>query len=408
MEDFAYGQLSGALMKILMVHNAYQQRGGEDAVFAAEAQMLAAHGHTIVKYERHNDELRDRGRLAGISMGIKTIWAFDSYRTLSETLDRERPDIAQFYNTFPLVSPAAYHACEKAGVPVVQSLQNYRLICPSATLLRDGGICESCVTRRVAWPGVVHGCYRGSRAATAAVAAMLAVHRAMGTWREKVSAYVATTQFAKEKFCGGGLPADRVFVKPNSVYPGPGVKVGAGQYALYVGRLAAEKGIEVLLAAWGRLGGQIPLRLAGHGPLSEYLASRIDRAELQGAEFVGSVPTPEVFRLLLNARFLVFPSIWFEGFPITIVEALASGVPVVASRLGAMEEIIEDHRTGLHFKSGDPEDLAAKVEWAWTHPKEMEEMGRAARREYEAKYTPERNYEDMMKIYDAARANGAS
>jgi glycosyltransferase involved in cell wall biosynthesis len=389
-------------MRILVVHNAYQQRGGEDAVLETEAQLLAERGHAVIRYQRDNDELRDRHGLSSLRAGFETVWAGSAFREVKSLIEKEKPDVAHFHNTLPLISPAAYYACAQAGVPVVQTLHNYRLLCPSATLLRDGRVCEACLGRSVPWPGVVHACYRDSRAATAAVAAMLAVHHAMGTWRQKVDIYVALTEFARRKFVEGGLQAERVVVKPNFVASDPGAKGRAGEYALYVGRLSEEKGPQVLLKAWARLGGHAPLRIAGDGRLGEFLGREIGARGIKGVELLGQVRSEEIAGLLHGARFLVFPSVWYEGFPLTIAEAFACGVPVIASRLGSMAEIVTDGKTGLHFAAGDEADLAAKVEWAWTHAEEMEEMGREARTEYEAKYTAECGLNNLMSIYRQA------
>jgi glycosyltransferase involved in cell wall biosynthesis len=389
-------------VKVLLTHNAYQQRGGEDRVVEAEARLLQEHGHTVVRYGRHNDELRGRGPLATLSAGIETIWASGSLREMKSLISREEPDVVHFHNTFPLISPAVYYACAEAGVPVVQTLHNYRLLCPAALFLRDGKVCEECLGWNVALPGMLHRCYRGSRIATAAVTAMLAVHRAMGTWREKVAVYIALTEFARRKFIAGGLPAERIVVKPNFVASDPGPRQGPGQYALYVGRLSEEKGLRVLMRAWGRLSEPIPLRIAGDGPLVDEIADEIRGKEQQRVELLGRLPQAEITRLMHGARFLVLPSVCYENFPLTVAEAFACGLPVIASRLGAMAEIIEDGATGLHFVPGDAQDLAAKVEWAWSHPEELGELGGAARIEYQSKYTWTRNYERTMNIYARA------
>ncbi len=213
----------------MVIHNEYQQRGGEDVVVEAEAQLLAENGHTVVRYKRKNDELQDHSGLASLKTGTEAVWASRSHREISALLANEKPDAAHFHNTLPLISPAAYYACADAKVPVVQTLHNYRLLCPSATLMREGKVCEACLGRSVAWPGVVHACYRGSRAATAAVAAMLTVHRALGTWRQKVKVYVALTEFARRKFVEGGLPPERIVVKPNFIGRDPGPKKERGE-----------------------------------------------------------------------------------------------------------------------------------------------------------------------------------
>jgi len=386
-------------MKVLVAHNAYQQRGGEDAVVAAETQLVEAHGHAVVRYERQNDELQNRGPLSVISAGLGTVWASKSFREVKALLAREKPDVAHFHNTFPLISPACYYACAEAGVPVAQTLHNYRLLCPAATFLRDGKVCKECLGRGVPWPGVVHNCYRRSRPATAAVGAMLAVHRTMRTWTEKVDVYIALSEFARQQFIEGGLPPEKIMVKPNFVSLDPEVKRGPGDYALYVGRLSEEKGLRVLLAAWSLLRQRIPLRIAGDGPIKEEMTRESKQKVLDSVEFLGHVDPAGITGLMQGARFLVFPSVWFETFGLAIVEAFACGLPVIASRLGAMAEIVQDGRTGLHFTPGDSRELAAKIDWAWNHPEEILCIGRAARKEYEAKYTAEENYRRLMDIY---------
>jgi glycosyltransferase involved in cell wall biosynthesis len=389
-------------MRILVVHNGYQKHGGEDVVVEAEARLLTAHGQSLVRYRRRNDELSGRGPLGIIAAGIETVWSAAAARELAALLAKEKPDVVHFHNIFPLVSPAAYYACADAGVPVVQTLHNYRLLCPGAYFLRDGRVCEECLGRSVPWPGVVHGCYRESRAATAAVATMLAVHRAMKTWREKIGVYIALSEFARKKFIEGGLPGERIVVKPNFVDPDPGLKCGAGEYALYVGRLSAEKGLRVLLGAWGRLRGRIPLRIAGDGPLKEEIAGEIKTRGLLGVGLLGRLAPSEIVSVMQGARFLVLPSVCYENFPLAVVEAFACGLPVIASRLGSMAEIVADGDTGLHVTPGDSAELAAKADWAWRNPGKLQELGKAGRQEYVSKYGPEQNYKRLMGIFERA------
>jgi len=413
---------------ILKVHNLYQQPGGEDSSAEFEARILASAGHQVIGYARDNDEIAAYGLMDKATLVPRTVWAWDSYREIRALLSAEKPDVAHFHNTFPLISPAAYYACREAGVPVVQTLHNYRLLCPAATLQNDGRVCEECLGGSP-WRGVLHACYRDSRAATAATALMLSVHRWLGTWSKLVDCYIALTEFARRKFIEGGLPAEKIVVKPNFVYPDPmarnqpsaisGQHSATGnpqssipnpesripnpesrpRYALFVGRLSEEKGLRTLVAAWKRLGNRLPLRVVGDGPLRAELEARVGQRGLSGVTFHGHLTPDHLTPVMKSARFLVFPSEGYETFGRVAVEAFACGVPVIASRLGAMQEIVEDGRTGLHFTPGDADDLAAKVEWAWTHPTEMQEMGRAARAEYEFKYTAERNYRMLMDIY---------
>ncbi len=387
-------------MKILVAHAAYQKHGGEDVVVEAEERLLRAHGHGVLRYRRHNEELNRRGPLGIIAAGMQTVWSSASAHELTDLLAKEKPDVVHFHNIFPLISPAAYYACADAGVPVVQTLHNYRLLCPGANFLRDGRVCEECLGRSVPWPGVVHGCYRESRAATAAVATMIAVHRGMKTWREKVGVYIALSEFARGKFIEGGLPGERIVVKPNFVDPDPGLKCGRGEYALYVGRLSVEKGLRVLLAAWSRLQEKIPLRIAGEGPLKEEVAAEIKTRGLSNVNLLGRLPSSEIVSLMQGARFLVLPSVCYENFPLAVAEAFACGLPVIASRLGAMVEIIADGDTGLHVTPSDAADLAAKADWAWRNPGKLQELGKAGRQEYVSKYGPEQNYHLLMGIFE--------
>jgi glycosyltransferase involved in cell wall biosynthesis len=385
-------------MKICIIHNRYEFPCGEDTVVKAEKQLLTALGHQAIEYVRTNHDISSYGLWKKATLAPRTIWAWDSYREIRELLEREKPDIAHFHNTLPIISPAAYYACRRAGVPVVQSLHNYRLFCPVATFSRDGCICEACVENGL-WRGVAHGCYRGSRAATGTVALMLGVHRRMGTWTHVVDCYIALTKFGQRKFIEYGLPAGKVYVKPNFVDPDPRMRSCKGEGAVFVGQLRAGKGLRTLLTAWARVGNGLPLTIAGEGPLRTELEDRASALSLSGVSFTGQLAPGEVRDLMKRSQFLIFPSETYETFGMSIAEAFACGTPVICSRLGAMQELVDDGRTGLHFTPSDAGDLAAKVEWARAHPKEMETMGRAARGEYEAKYTAERNYPMLMEIY---------
>jgi glycosyltransferase involved in cell wall biosynthesis len=385
-------------LKILLAHNFYQQAGGEDVIFTAEAALLRQHGHEVVEYREDNWHIQEMNRLA---LTAQTIWSRPAHRKLLQLVRDVHPDVIHFHNTFLLISPSAYYASQEAGVPVVQTLHNYRLFCPAATFFRDGQVCEDCLGKTPPWPGVMHACYRGSCSQTTVVAALLTVHRALKTWREQVDCYIALTDFARRKFIEGGLAAEKVAVKPNFVHPDPGMKDSQGRYALLVGRLSPEKGLRTLLQAWQGIR-DIPLKLAGDGPLMDEVRAVVQAQTLGAVEVLGRRPQQEVLDLMHGASFLVFPSEWYECFPVTLAEAFACGLPAVVSSLGAMAEIVENGRTGLHFRPGDPEDLVAKVEWAWGHTREMTVMGREARRQYEQKYTAERNYQRLMEVYQMA------
>jgi len=385
-------------MKILLVHNAYQQPGGEDAVFNQERQLLERAGHQVLTYCRSNWEIAGYSALKRLALVGRMTWATDSQREIASLLHKQKPDLVHVHNTFLMVSPSIYSACKEAHVPVVQTLHNYRLLCPAANFFRRGSVCEECLDHGL-WRGVLHGCYRDSRAETSAVAMMLTVHRWRRTWTWGVNRFIALSEFSRRKFVEGGISAAKVAVKPNVAYSGPGCRARSGEYALFIGRLSPKERVITLLAAWQRLRVRIPLRIIGSGPERASLEAQAKEMELSDVRFLGQLPNDEVMAAIMGARFLVFTSEWYENFPMTIVEAFACGVPVICSQLGAMEEIVADGCTGLHYTPGSPADLAAKVEWACTHSEEMVAMGRAARTEYEAKYTPERNYEMLMEIY---------
>ena len=386
-------------MKILLVHNSYQQPGGEDVVFEQEGQLLERYGHEVIRYRRSNRELEGLSGLQRLVLVKNIISAADSKSDIDKILRAQKPDLVHVHNTFMMISPSIYEVCQKAEIPVVQTLHNYRLLCPGTTHYRDGQVCEEC-TEHSLMRGVWHGCYRDSQAITAAVALMLTVHRARGTWTKSVDGYIALTEFSRQKFIEGGLPASRIHVKPNIVASDPGKSNGRGGYAVFVGRLSPEKGLSTLLAAWKLLSVSVPLMIVGDGPLRQRLEAEAERNGLWNVTFRGHVSNPDTREAIKQAAFLILPSLWYEGFPMVIAESLACGTPVLASRLGSTGELIDDGRTGLHFTAGDASDLARKVEWAWSHSSELAEMGHAARGEYETLYTPEKNYLRLMDIYE--------
>lgn len=387
-------------MKILLVHNQYRQPGGEDMVFADEAGLLRQQGHETIKYIESNQRLSE---MSGVAAAARTIWSRTAQRNLLQKLHEVRPDVVHVHNTFSLISPSVYYACRAARVPVVQTLHNYRLFCAAATFYRDGRVCEDCLGKTPPWSGVWHACYHNSRAQTAVVATMLTMHRLLKTWSEQVDIYITLTEFGRRKFIEAGLPEDKIVVKPNFVSPDPGRRQGDGEYALFVGRLSQEKGVMNLLKAWQNLP-TVPLKIVGAGPLDGKVQSFIAAHQRGCISTLGQRDHNEVFSVMKGACLLVFPSEWYEALPCVLLEAFACGVPVVASRLGAMAEIVEDGRTGLHFAPGDPNDLAEKIEWAWTHPRRLHDMGRAVRAEFAEKYTAKRNYEMLRNIYQLAIA----
>jgi len=384
-------------MRVLILHNRYQQKGGEDSVLASEKKLLLDRGHEVIEYLRDNHEISDYPPIKKLSLVWATAWSSPSYDEVIGLLRQHKPDIAHFHNTLPLITPSAYYACHAQGVPVVQTLHNYRLICPGSLLMRDGEICEDCLTGSI-YKSVLHRCYRGSAPGTFAVARMVANHKKRGTWKNKIDRFIALTNFARAKFIEGGLPAEKITVKPNFVdVPIRPDNNCERSGALFVGRMSREKGISTLIRAWRKL--DKTLRLVGDGPMM----NEVINTRLQNIRALGRCEPEKVKNEMERSEFLVMPSKWYEGFPMALVEAFACGLPVIVSRLGSMAEIVDDGVTGLHFTPGDPDDLAEKVRWMIGHPDQRKQMGERARSVYEEKYTPERNYEMLMDIYQQAK-----
>ena len=342
-------------MNILQIHNFYQRPGGEDISFQSETDLLSQAGHRVVTFTAHNAALSHMSRPR---MAAKAIWNAEIGHEVFDICRNEKIDVAIFHNTFPLISPSAYRAVKASGGRVVQWLRNYRLVCPAATLFRDGVVCEDCIGQPFPFSAIVHRCYRRSLGATAATVGMLVYHRARRTWVKDVDRFVALTEFVRDKHVAGGLPADRISVIPNYLSNDPGEGSGAGGYALFVGRLSEEKGIRTLLRAWEILRKTIPLKIYGDGPLRQQV---VEAAKEPGVEWHGQCRQDEVMSAMRGAMLLVFPSQWYEGLPRTIIEAFASGTPVIASNVGSLVELVEDNVTGRRFRPGDHIDLCQTI-----------------------------------------------
>jgi glycosyltransferase involved in cell wall biosynthesis len=399
-------------VKIILVHCHYRGTGGEDVVVELERQLLERGGHQVMVYRRNNLDVDFYPGVKRLVLLRKAVWNDEERKEFAELLRAEKPDLVHVHNTWIMISPSIYSACREAGVPVVKTLHNYQLLCPAGTFFREGKICEECVEHTL-WRSVRYRCYRKSRSETGGAALMLAVHRARHTWERDVTSYVVLTEFARRKFLDGGLPAEKMFIKPNFVYPDPlpaagdgnCASTGDGTYAIFAGRLSPEKRVSTLLNAWTHLRSRVPLVIVGGGAQREELEQEAIANNLDMVKFMGLLAHDQTIAAIRGARFLVFSSEWYETFGLTMIEAFACGVPVICSKMGAMEEIVDEGRTGLYFKAGDSEDLSEKVEWAWNHPEDMRQMGQEARREYESKYTAEKNYPQLMEIYRRAVAD---
>jgi glycosyltransferase involved in cell wall biosynthesis len=384
-------------VRVLVVHNFYQSPGGEDQVFRQEVAMLKAKGHSVSEFTIHNDQVNALNKW---DLARKTFWNDDVFRQLTELIRQERPSIAHFHNTFPLISPAGYYAARMQNIAVVQMVHNYRLICPKAIMYRNGHLCEQCIDRTFAWPSIVHRCYRGSALASGLTAAMITYHRLRGTWDSLVDVYIAATDFSRKKLIEGGLSGAKIVVKPNFLVDDLEEGPGGGGYVAYVGRLVPEKGVATLLKAWSLLGGPIQLKIVGDGPMRETVKAAAEADPR--IEFMGFRSRAEVQAVLSRAEIMVFPSEWYEPFPLTMIEAFAAGTPVVAASIAHFPDLVRLGKTGRLFRPGDARSLADEVKRLFAIPSERRAMRACCRRTYEEHFTAERNYPILMGAYRKA------
>lgn len=389
-------------MRVLLLHNRYQVPGGEDTVARGEAAMLRAAGFTVDLLETDNDGIVSV--YARAKTALQVTYSFPSRKLVAERISRFRPDLVHVHNLFPRLTPSVYDACREAHIPVVQTLHNYRTLCANGVLFRSGKICTECLEHAFPTPAIRHGCYHGSRIGTLAVAAMIGIHRARGTWKQKVSCFIALTHFARNLFINElGIQDARIVVKPNAA-PDPGLGDGSGGYALYVGRLSMEKGIQVLLDAAGHHEGLgLPLKIAGGGALQESVRAACRPNQV---EFLGQQDVDSVRMLMRKARVLLIPSLCYEGLPMVVPEAFGAGLPIVASRIGSLETLIMDQHNGLLVEPGRPAALRTAVRRiaADRHVETLLRYG--ARATYEADYRPEANLRALVQIYDQVVSHG--
>jgi glycosyltransferase involved in cell wall biosynthesis len=378
-------------MKILIVHDFYQQPGGEDAVVREEVELLKCHGENVSLFTAHNDKIN--GFWPKLRTALTVIYNPQARRKLSARLKADRPDIVHVHNFFPLLSPSIFYACRALDIPCVFTLHNFRILCPTCFLYFDEKVRERSL-RHPCWWTILQRVYRNSFFGTLAVALMVELHKRIGTWTRVVDCFVALTSFAKSKFIEGGLPSERIVVKGNAIREPIGAEAVAQRHgAIYVGRLSEEKGLMLLIEAWKKL--DYPLKIIGSGPLSKQIVAAAEG----NVKCVGFLNRNEVHAEMRQASFLILPSLWYEMFPITVIEAFACGLPVISSRLASIEEININYVTGLNFRVGDADDLAEKVRWAVSHPSKMQQYGRNGRKKYEERYSSEVNYRALMKIY---------
>jgi glycosyltransferase involved in cell wall biosynthesis len=386
-------------MKILLVHNYYRSSApsGENVVYESEKTMLSKYGVEVLPYEIHNDNLSDRTIIDKLKAGINTIWSFKSYREISNVIREYRPDIAHFHNTFPQISPSAYKACKDNNVAVVQTLHNFRIVCPNALLMRKGSPCEKCLDNSLIY-SLIYKCYRDSYLATMAITLNIFINRLIGTYKNNIDKYITLTEFSKSRFVKAGIHENKILIKPNFISITNNTCVDQRKhYAIYVGRLTEEKGVRTLIDAWSMIN-DLKLIIVGDGDLREELESKVKNKQLD-VEFRGTQDKTKVLELVSNAMLQIIPSECYEGFPNVLLEAYTCGTPVISSAIGSLNELVEDGKNGFKFKAKDPVDLVRKINHILDMKGEISEISKYSKELVNKKYTEAVNVDHLLKIY---------
>lgn len=376
--------------RILFIHNAYQHRGGEDSVVEDEIRMLTDYGHDVLLYRASNDEINSMGK---IELIFNTFWSSKAYHAVKDILIKFKPDVCHIHNTFPIISPSIYWAISDEKIPIVQTLHNFRLACPQAMFLRNSSICEDC-SGKIPWRGVVRACYRESHAQTAVLASMITFHRKIKTWSEKIDLYIALNDFCKRKFIEAGLPEKKLRIKPNFIDNNIKHNENRTDFS-FIGRLSKEKGVQILSDA-AKIINSTKISVAGSGPEIEKITGN------DHINYLGQIQQDEILKLMSRSIAIIVPSIWYENFPRTVVEAMSCGTPIIASRIGALESIIIDGYNGLLFKPGDPKNLSEKIMYLKNNKDKAIELGNNALKTYKKYYSKEKNYLELISIYQEA------
>jgi glycosyltransferase involved in cell wall biosynthesis len=377
---------------VLQLHNRYRQAGGEDTVVARERELLTSAGHEVLQCQVENPP----GAVRAAATLLLSAWNPSSASSVKQITAEFQPDVAHIHNTWWVLSPSVVAAL--GSIPTVVTLHNYRLLCANSQLFRDGHPCEDCVGRGP-WRGVQHRCYRRSFPASTLAAAAIGIPRRLDVWRN-VDLFLALTDFAKGRFVAGGLPEERLVVKPNFVDdPGPRLNApSASTTVLFVGRLSTEKGIGVLLEAWSRVRpDHLELLIVGDGPLADDVRALAP----PGVRFLGHLGQDQIRELMLGARALIFPSIWYEGQPMVLLEALAAGLPLVVSGIGGIPDTVVDYGAALivNRKSDWAESLVRLADDVW-----VDGAGRHGRAVFEGRYTPDAALDRLLDAYERAGA----
>jgi glycosyltransferase involved in cell wall biosynthesis len=391
-------------MKVLFVHNFYQQFGGEDSAAIAERNLLESNGDEVLCFTRHNDEIKSYSFWEKAAFIPRTMYSHRTEREIRNAVGDFQPKVAFVHNVYPLISPSLYHTLHSLKVPIVQVVHDFRPFCPNGWFYIDGQICERCKFGNYLH-AVKHRCYKDSYGLSALYSAVLAGNRMAGM-TDKVAAYVCLTNFYKQKMLEVGLPENKIYVRPNFIDPAAFAPdrsaPGSGEYALYLGRLSPEKGPLTVLRAFEDLP-DVPLKIVGTGPLEAEMKQYIRDKNLGHVEMVGFKSGADKWRMIKNALFAIIPSECYENFPMVSLEYFSGGKPIIASNLGGLPHIVEEGKTGLLYRPGDAADLVEKIRYLLSHPAQIAEMGTRGRQLAETRYGPQESYSSLMNIFAQVR-----
>ncbi len=389
-------------MKILICHNYYQNKGGEAQAVLKEKELLESKRHRVILFSKDNKEIDNYTFSQKARLCYETMFSRSTYKKIIKIVREEKPDIVHVHNVFPLISPSVYYALKKMNVPVVQTVHNYRFLCPNGLFLNNGGkICEKCKEGNL-FNAVVGKCYRNSYLQTSGMAATLYLHRKLRTFMNKIDVFIAPSNFLRKKLIEGGIPEKKIvvkshFVKCEEIKP----SYEFDNYAVYMGRLSREKGLFTLLRVWKKIP-NFTLKIMGDESIRSELENFVIQKEISNVEFLGFIKGPKRFEILRKAMFMIFPSECFENFPYSIIESFACGVPVIASRIGGMEELIEEGKNGLLLEPGEVKDLDQKIIELLNNRELLLKMRYNARKVVEEYYSEELGYKNIMDVYHKA------
>lgn len=387
-------------MKILQIHNYYKIRGGECSVVNMEEALLSKNGHNVQQFVRDSQNIDNMSVSGKINSFVNIPYNRRIYQDIAQTIKSDRPDIAHVHNVFPLISPSVYAALHDCNIPVVQTIHNYRFMCPNGQFFVNGHICEDCQSSGF-YSALKKKCFRNNRVLSTLYAISISRMWRTGVIQKYITKYIALNYFVAKKLAVSGIPDANIEICGNFIEPLASSFSNKKNYILFLGRLSAEKGINTLLHALSKLD-NVRLKIAGSGPEESNLKEQAKRYCRNNVDFLGHVSGDEKYKLIAEAQCMIVPSEWYENFPVSVMESLSLGTPVIASNIGGLPDMIEHNVTGLLFKAGDPDNLAECIKSLLSDSVRLTEMSNHATTAAKNKFSPEKHLNQLIDIYQHA------